>query len=193
MSKPAKTSNRPRILFCPFCREGFEGLRECPEHELSLLAWDRLPRAPSQSVEEVWFFVDPRLGRGGVLLGASLVLLGFVAPFVRAVGIDASALEVAIDGAHNLWLTPVAAVAIFAILFARRTGQSMRAARLAVIGLALAGALPLVYTGQRVAAMTAARGGSPEWLWGCAAMWIGLAVIALSSMRLGGKARGPSD
>lgn len=187
MSQPAETPEPRVILFCPFCREGFEGIEECPEHELTLLPWDRLPPTKTRRIDEVAFFVDPRLGRGGVWLGASLVLLGFLAPFVRARGLEASALEVAIDGAHNLWLTPAAALGTLGILFFRRTRQSMRAARVAVVGLAVAGALPLVYTTQRVAAMTAARGGSLEWLWGCWAMSIGLALIAFSSFRLGGK------
>jgi hypothetical protein len=193
MSKPAKTPETRVILFCPFCREGFEGLRECPEHELTLLPWDRMPRTPSPPIDEVTFFVDPRLGRGGMLLGASLVVLAFFVPFVRVRGVDASALEVAIDGAHNLWLTPIAAMAVLGTLFLRRARHSMRSARLAVIGLAVGGVLPLVYTTERVAAMTVARGDTPEWLWGCWAMWAGLALVALASLGLGGKTQRRDD
>ena len=30
------------VLFCPFCEESFEGLTQCPEHELELVAFDKL-------------------------------------------------------------------------------------------------------------------------------------------------------
>ena len=111
MSESVETPKEHEILFCPYCRDGFEGVEECPEHELTLVPIDRLPRDRAAVPSEVSFFADPRLGRGPVLVGAALVLIGALAPFVRARGLEASALEVAIDGAHNLWLTPAAALA----------------------------------------------------------------------------------
>lgn len=186
----AKTPEEVHILFCPFCRDGFEGLTECPEHELSLVAIDRLPRVRGSSSNEVGVFADPRMGRGGVLAGAAFVLVGFFLPFVRAGGVEAPALEVAIDGAHNLWLTPVAACVMSWVLWARRTRQAMRAARLAVLGLALAGAMPLIYTGRRIGVMARVNGTDVEWLWGLAVMAAGLVLVALASARLGGAAVG---
>ena len=44
--------------------------------------------------------------------------------------VPASALEVAIDGAANLWFTPGAAIALLWILWRRRSRYTMRAARL---------------------------------------------------------------
>jgi len=93
---PSKSS---KILFCPFCRDGFEGRTECPEHELTLVPIDKLPRKAEATLQSVTLFVDPRLGRGAVLFGAALVLVGFMAPLVSGAGVSASGLEVAIDGA----------------------------------------------------------------------------------------------
>lgn len=185
MPQPLEKPEEPKILFCPFCRDGFEGVAECPEHELTLLPIDRLPRPAERSLVEVAYFADPRLGRGGVLLGTALVLAGFLAPFVHARGLDASALDVAIDGAHNLWLTPGAALGVLWVLWARRSGPAMRGARLAVLGLAIVGALPLIYTGRRISLVAEAYAAEVEWRWGLAAMAAGLAVAALASARLG--------
>ena len=184
MPQATGTPERQEILFCPFCRDGFEGLTECPEHELTLVAIDRLPRRGSRPPDEARFFADLRMGRGGVLAGAALVIGGFFMPFVRAGGLEASAMEVAIDGAQNLWLTPIAAAIMVWVLWRRRTASAMRAARVAVLGLALAGAMPLLYTGRRIGIMAGAM--QVDWSWGLGAMGLGLLVAALASMRLGG-------
>jgi hypothetical protein len=189
MPAPVQPPEPPTLAFCPFCRDGFEGLAECPEHELTLVPIDRLPRPGERGVSEVTFFADPRLGRGGVLLGAALVLVGFLMPFVRARGIAASALEVAIEGAYNLWLIPGAACGVLAVLWARRTATAMRAARLAAVGLALAGALPLVYTVRRIELVAGWSGTEVHWLSGLGVMLAGLVFTALLGVRLGGSAR----
>ena len=188
MPQSAETPKQPEILFCPYCRDGFEDVQECPEHELALVPIDRLPRSREQSLGEVSFFVDPRLGRGPGLLGAALVLVGTLAPFVRSGVVEASALEVAIDGAHNLWLTPAAALVTLWVLWLRRSRASMRSARLALFGLALAGALPLVYTSRRIGLVADGHAAEVEWLWGLTLMAAGLVIRALGSIRLGGLA-----
>jgi hypothetical protein len=193
MSESAETPKEHEILFCPYCRDGFEGVEECPEHELTLVPIDRLPRARATVAGEVSFFADPRMGRGPVLLGSALVLIGTLAPFVRARGLEASALEVAIDGAHNLWLTPAAALACLWVLWARRSGFAMRGARLAVLGLAVAGALPLAYTARRIGLVARLHSDEVQWLWGLGLMAVGLVAIALGSMRLGGAVRDALD
>lgn len=185
-TRPSRESpERAPISFCPFCREGFEGLTECPEHELILVPIDRLPRKPKRAPESVTFFADPRLGRGAVLVGATLVLFGYIAPFVRSEATRASALEVAIEGANNLWLTPGAALAVLGILWRRRSRRAMRASRAAVFGLAVGGALPLLYTTRRIGSIAEAYGGHVEWLWGLGLMTAGLLAAALGSSRLG--------
>jgi hypothetical protein len=182
---------RPRaqrpVLFCPFCRASFEGCTECPEHELTLIPIDKLPRQADGPLERVVFFADPRLGRGAVLSGATLVLLGFLAPFVRSPALAASALEVAIDGAGNLWFTPGAAIVLLWILWRRRSRGAMRAARAAVLGLAAGGALPLVYTARRIGLVAEAQGANVEWLWGLWLMVAGLLVAVLGGLGLGGR------
>ena len=179
------SSEPPEVLFCPFCRDGFEGRAECPEHELTLVAIDKLPRIADSALDGVNFFGDPRLGRGTVLLGATLVLLGFVAPFVSTRALAASALEVAIDGAGNLWFTPGAAVALLWILWRRRSRYTMRAARLAALGLALGGALPLLYTTRRIGRVADAYTADVEWQWGLWLMVVGLLVAAFGSSTMG--------
>lgn len=170
-----------------------------------LIAIDDLPPTSGRTLDGVTFFADPRLGRGGVLLGAALVLLGFLAPFVHRSGgaltgerysggaltgerhynLAASALEVAIDGAGNLWFTPGAAVALLWILWRRRRRSAMRAARVAVFGLAVGGGLPLIYTTRRIGLMAGAEAVQVEWLWGLWLMVAGLLLVAFSSRGFG--------
>lgn len=188
MPPPEDPSNRPKILFCPFCRDGFEGHAECPEHELTLVAIDKLPRKAGHALDSVTFFCDPRLGRGAVLLGATLTVLGFFAPFASARAVTASALEVALDGAGNLWLTPASAIAIMWILWRRRSRYTMRAARLAVLGLALGGALPLAYTTRRIGLVAEAYTADVDWQWGLWLMLTGLLVAAIGSRWMGASA-----
>lgn len=179
----AARSTRVEIRFCPYCREGFEDRSVCPEHDLALVAIDRLPRENRSS--KASYFADPRFGRGPILLGATLAILGFFLPFVRTRLLEASALEVAIDGAHNLWLAPGAAVATLAVLWVRRERAAMWSARLAVSGLALAGLLPIFYTARRVAAMADAAQTDVRWSAGGIVMVLGLLVIVVGSFRLG--------
>ena len=174
----------PSILFCPFCRDGFESVTECPEHGLTLVRIDRLP-VPSRDTRVATHFVDPRFGRGPILVGAALTVVGFFLPFVRTESVVAAALNVAIDGAHNLWLTPVAALSLLAVLWTRRDAESMRAARLAVVGLSLGGALPVIYTTRRIAIVAEGTQTDIVWLAGVATMLAGLLVAGLGGLRLG--------
>lgn len=184
---PAPARSEPiEILFCPFCRDGFEGRSDCPEHDLTLVPIDELPRSGDRRLQGVTFFADPRLGRGTVLLGVSLALLGFLVPLVRYGEVVESALEVAMEGAGNLWLAPVAALAILSILWRRRTRSAMRAGRAAVFGLALGGILPLLYTGRRIGMLAESFSTDLEWRWGLWLMIAGFAAAALGSFCLGG-------
>ena len=44
-------SSSTAVLFCPFCRESFEGETHCPEHELALVPFDRLEGATNSSTQ----------------------------------------------------------------------------------------------------------------------------------------------
>jgi hypothetical protein len=178
---------QPQVLFCPFCREGFENERECPDHDLLLVPLDSLPPPPGRELSRASFFLDPRLGRGPVLAGAITVLASFAAPFVRSGSLVASALEVAIDGASNLWLTAGAALGVLAILWRRRSTGGMRAVRVAVLGLAVGGVLPVLYTARRIELMAAARTTEVQWEWGVWLLLTGLVAIAVGSGFLGRK------
>jgi hypothetical protein len=178
-----------KVLFCPYCEEGFENRLDCPEHELALVPIDDLPKRGKAALDRVRFFADPRLGRGPVQLGALLVLIGFVAPFVRSRGLAASGLEIAIDGATNLWLTPGAAIVVLWIPWQRRTRRTMHAARGAVFGLALSGGLPLVYTTHRIGLMADAVNAQVAWLWGLWLMVAGLSACAIGAAGFGGRSR----
>ncbi len=185
MSQPRASSKCPEIAFCPFCGDGFEGRFDCPEHELTLVPIDLLANKPDRGLDRVTFFADPRLGRGATLLGATLVLFGFLAPFVSSLELQASGLELAIDGAGNLWFTPGAAILLLWILWRRRSRGAMRPARAAVFGLALGGILPLVYTCRRISLLAEVHGATVDWLWGAWLMLSGLLLAALSSRGLG--------
>ena len=116
--------------------------------------------------------MDPRHGRGAVLMSAATLLVAFGVPFVRSRGVSASALEVAIDGATNLWMVPVAAIAVLLILARRKTLAAMRRSRLAIAGLFVGALLPLGYTVRRIDLMAAAQ--SADVLWR-AGLWLAVA------------------
>lgn len=121
------------------------------------------------------------------MLGAALVIVGFFLPFVRAGPIRASALQVAVDGAQNLWLTPGAALVMLGVLWVRRDAAAMRSARLAVLGLSFIGALPLLYSARRISIMADSTKTEVDWLLGGAVMVAGLVVAGLGSFRFGAR------
>ena len=189
MHEATESSEDMKVLFCPYCEEGFENVLDCPEHELALVPIDDLPKRGEPVSHRVRFFADPRLGRGPVQLGALLVFVGFVAPFAHSRGLTASGLEIAIDGAVNLWLAPGAAIIILWIPWKRRTRSAMHAARGAVFGLALSGGLPLVYTTHRIGLMAEAVNAHVLWLWGLWLMVAGLTACAIGAAGFGGWSR----
>src|SRR3954447_13256416 len=80
-----------QVLFCPFCRESFEGRSKCPEHDLALVGFDKLgpdPFEPENMPEVVdetpLATIDPAFGRGYVAAGALLNFLSLGFEFVRA-------------------------------------------------------------------------------------------------------------
>ena len=129
------------VLFCPFCRESFEGETQCPEHELALVPFLQLPESKVRVDDHSRLSVfDPRFGRAWVALSAVLTLLAFVLPFAELQG-DVEAHNSLFDLARGrnvrLWLVPTASFASLLILVRRRTAPLLRSARLAALVVAL--------------------------------------------------------
>jgi hypothetical protein len=184
------------VLFCPFCRESFEGETVCPEHELRLVPWSELPR-PARSDDEAVAWWSPALGRGLLGGGAIGTLLAFlVAPLAStegAVRMGGSMLKLAMLGSPKLWLVAMGPLASLAILYRRRAPLELRRARLAALIAALvpAAAACWAFDTARVATeQLAAREGSAILL----RLDVGGYVIAacavlgvIGALRLGGK------
>jgi hypothetical protein len=154
------------VLFCPFCRESFEGETACPEHELTLVPWSALPR-PSRRDDESLTWWSPALGRGPLGAGAVGTLLAFMtaqlASTEGAVRMGGSMLKLAMLGSPKLWLVAMGPLASLAILYRRRTPLELRRARLAALIAALVppAAAYWAYDTARIAtAQLAAREGS---------------------------------
>lgn len=129
------------VLFCPFCREPFEGLAHCPAHDLLLVPFRDLgpEQDPARDTEPVSRF-QPGFGRGFVFAGAALTFLAFffsLASLSGQVNITNSMLELARGRAPRLWLVPLAAAAQLVVLHRRRSLFSLRGARLTVLVFAL--------------------------------------------------------
>ena len=159
---------RETVLFCPFCGDAFEGQTLCPEHELALVPWQQLPRAKQADPPEValpWF--SPRLGRAWLAAASALGVLAFVAlPLGRVTGANmgGTLLQLALHGAHKLWLVPAASMTLLALLHRRRSPREMRAARVAAlftVAVAPAATLWAWSTTRTAVELLAARTGQP--------------------------------
>jgi hypothetical protein len=151
-----------QVLFCPFCRESFEGLHTCPDHDLKLVPFDRLPRDPHAAVadrdeDEPAFTEDsalgpfePRFGRAPVGLGAVLNALALGLEFVRfpdGTGVVTWQLASSLPGLWSLGLVS------FTLLFVLRRGttlRKLRALRVLVPALACFGPLLLGWELHRI-------------------------------------------
>lgn len=189
------------LLFCPFCRDCFEGTARCPDHDLLLVPWDELPRGPDEPDvldTDALAPVDPRFGRAELYAGALLLLAGFVAPLFTVTSADVmseprtfSALAAAADQAPNLWTLPFVGVVMLSLALRRRTPRAMRGTRLAALVLTLAVPASLAYTLHQVRAgaaqMTAERGYAfaAHLEWGVALPLLATLVLAIGSLRFG--------
>jgi hypothetical protein len=184
------------LLFCPFCKECFEGETVCPEHELALVPFDALPREDDRGAipahDEPIGLLDPRFGRGLVMLGVALSIVGFVMPVLSVVTDTRSQIwsgfEAATGRAPNLWTIPFVAATFVWMLARRRTPIAMRGARLAGIVFALAPLVSLAYTVTKVragAAEQAAASGRALSIGVEAGVWV---IAAASLLCLAGSA-----
>ncbi len=186
------------LLFCPFCRECFEGEKECPDHELVLVPFTQLPSMQEASLpgdEERVAPYDLRFGRGWVFLSAALMFVGFMLRFVTATYPDqelrASGFAIATHQAANLWMVPAIAVTAVAILLRRRSPWEMRASRVAIPALAIVALTSIGYTlyqiwrgasdvAERVGVETSVSIGE-----GAVTMAVAAVLMVASSLRLG--------
>jgi hypothetical protein len=181
------------VLFCPFCRESFEGIERCPSHDLALIDFRELARAELASDDARLPVQSLRGGRGWLFAGALLTLCAFFLPLAQlsgAVDVENSLGELTAR-APRLWLVPAAALATLSVLARRRTPAGMRGARLVVGLLALVPSAVVVATlvGTRTATAQLAESlgsqvhahvGAGAWL-----VWGALAPLLWGSLRFG--------
>lgn len=190
------------MLFCPFCREAFDELERCPDHDVELVSLRELgqlsaAQVPDQERLPVW---SARLGRGLVASGALGTLLAFFCSFGRLVDgsaggeeISSTLLSLARGRALRLWIVPTAAFALLWMLYRRRTPVAMRAARVGALFVACLPSAVVAFTwlGARAAAaaMAGKTAGPVVFHLGIGAFLVfGSGVLAvLGSLRLGVK------
>jgi hypothetical protein len=154
-----------QVLFCPFCRESFEGLRSCPEHDLSLVPFSRLPPDPTETkrfsrVDEDQGLgpFEPRFGRALVALGALANLVALPLPLLRLPGArDYSTLFVA-AARPALWTLGLVTFTLFFVLQRRRTLRALRGMRVLVPALACVSPATVLWELQHL------RAGAAPWL-----------------------------
>lgn len=155
MTTPEKAPEADgRLLFCPFCRECYEGETECPVHELELVEFQDLPRQQHEHDLPGWEEpVDPwdvRFGRGWLALGALALVVGFFLPLATGTFEDTTTTwtgyQLAIGRAGNLWTVPFVAAMFVYFLLRRRTPIQMMGSRLVALVLSVAPLLSLGYS-----------------------------------------------
>lgn len=174
------------VLFCPFCREDFEGQVQCPHHGLRLVAFQDLPATGAAvGPDDLLPWWTAQHGRLWVALGALLSLVACPLPLASLAGdvvADSTLLELVNGRAQTLWLVPMAACAQWALLLRRRTLRGMQGMRVATVWLALLGpcVVALTWSGAHDAALrldhfathgVELRPGIAVWLLGCGALF----------------------
>jgi hypothetical protein len=141
------------VLFCPFCRESFEGTDKCPDHELALVPFEKLPSRRTVRDDEVLPLHEWRFGRAIVFAGALLALAGYFLPLSTTTTLHeqtVTGLRLSMIRLPYLWAVPLVSLALVAILFRARTMRMMRSMRLAVPAIALLGATAVGYAAYSI-------------------------------------------
>ncbi len=129
------------IRFCPFCRDPYEDVRRCPEHDLPLVPFEALPRRPETiSPDTLLSPFSLRAGRGALGVAALLMLFVPALPWFQ-VRVDdrvwtASGYALAMGRAINTWIVPAVGLGWLLVLRRFRTPRRLRAVRPAVVLLA---------------------------------------------------------
>jgi hypothetical protein len=150
-----------QVLFCPFCRESFEDTLVCPDHDLGLVPFDRLPPDPvSAEPTEVsddtrLETADLRFGRGYVALGAALNAAALGAEFVRFPdGRSLTTLALA-SSLPGLWTLALVSFMLLFVLRRAKTLRALRALRVLVPTLSALGPITLIWELVRIRSGTA--------------------------------------
>lgn len=131
------------MLFCPFCREPFDGVAECPDHGLALVTLEALARADAKRIPDEHARLashDLRFGRGIVVVGAALTWLSLWLPVVRdgfRDGATTTGFALWSLRADYLAVVPGAAFVALFTVFIRTTRAQLQRVRVA-LGVALA-------------------------------------------------------
>ncbi|MFT3921461.1 MAG: hypothetical protein QM778_02880 [Myxococcales bacterium] len=147
-----------QVLFCPFCRESFEGRTTCPEHDLTLVDFAKLgpdPLEPDNMPEVIdetpLALVEPTFGRGYVAAGAFLNALALACNFVRgssaSPGVSTRDLAVTLP---SLWTLGLVSFTLLFILQRRRTPRALRSVRVLVPVLAFVSPLTAAWAFHRL-------------------------------------------
>lgn len=146
-----------QVLFCPFCRESFEGLRHCPDHDLPLVPFDRLPRdkaAASEAEpiddEQLLELLEPRYGRAYVAIGAALNALALGLEFVRFPDGTGLTTLVLASSLPALWTLGLVSFTLLYVLRRGRTLRALRALRVLVPALAIVSPATLLWELYRI-------------------------------------------
>jgi len=190
-----QNSDDARILFCPFCRECYEGESRCPVHELPLVEFVDLPKMAHErrlpGYEEDVDPWDTRFGRGWLALGVVFVAVGFLMPFASATVDDQevtwSALDLATGPSRAMWTIPFVGVLYVWLLIRRRNVLAMLGARLVALSLSVA---PVLAAGYSMVHMWRGienlhGGGLLEWGMGIPVMAAGSILLMFGAMRFG--------
>jgi hypothetical protein len=147
-----------QVLFCPFCRESFEGRTTCPEHDLVLVGFEKLgpdpfdPENMPEVIDETPLgLVEPTFGRGFVAAGAFLNALALGCNFIRgsAASPGVTTRELA-STLPSLWTLGLVSFTLLFILQRRRTPRALRSVRVLVPVLAFISPLTALWALHRV-------------------------------------------
>jgi hypothetical protein len=193
-----------QILFCPFCRESFEGQTRCPEHELELVPLARLPVAahehdlddddglhdPAAPHSPARLSaLDPRYGRAEVLAAALINGLALVLPLGTGQGDGLGQHRTLVLCAvfPVLWTLLLVSFTLVFVLVRRRTLVSLASLRLLVPALGLASPAALALVGSRVGhGPWSLLGGGPGVSSAGVCVLIAALLMGVGGARLGG-------
>jgi hypothetical protein len=182
-----------QVLFCPFCRESFEGLRVCPEHELTLVPFAGLPAGsvleaahdddsdeprPPPDRRVVGLF-EPRFGRAWVALGALLECMALALPLADFAGREIAGYQLA-RAIPSLWTLGLIGFTVGYTLARRRTPLALRGLRVLMPALGGVSLASLLWAHARLD--WAARPALGSYAIGAGAL-----CLILGGLRLGGR------